>query len=143
MNKWKKIKKIVKNIHFINKAAWIYNGEKLFYQDQNKLAYGSTLIKCKRGTDRMKRIKVECFNFSKWIKQFEGNEVVLDMDIEGAELEVLEKMIKDKTIFIPKNIFCEFHIHKLDIFSQIVKRRYTKRLIRIEEKLKEINNKNN
>jgi FkbM family methyltransferase len=38
---------------------------------------------------------VRCFDFSKWMCDFDVRDAVVKMDIEGAELPVLEKLIVD------------------------------------------------
>lgn len=40
---------------------------------------------------------VPCFDFSEWIHDLDEPEVIVKMDIEGAEVPVLEKLIEDGT----------------------------------------------
>lgn len=46
-------------------------------------------------------------------KKYES--IVLKLDIEGSEYDILEKLIKDKTISLLEKIYCEFHWEKLNL----------------------------
>jgi len=52
---------------------------------------------------------VEAINFSQFLLSFKGKEVYCKMDIEGAEFEVLRKMLKDNTVWIIKHLWVEWH----------------------------------
>jgi len=97
---------------FINKAAWIYDGEVEFGEfPRNE----SSSIKNKKFNFVSAKVrKVPCLNFSKWIEIFRGDYVVVKMNIEGAETDILEKMIADGTIGIIKYMLWEDHYKKLD-----------------------------
>ncbi len=98
------------NHKLINKAVWIYNGEVDFYLESRE-GVGSSIIK-KSNTDR--KIKVPCLDFSKWIiNTFKKEDnIILKMDIEGAEYKVLGKMIKDGSIDYIDKLLVEFHSQK-------------------------------
>ena len=58
---------------------------------------------------------VECIDFSEFLKnniEPESN-VICKMDIEGAEYEVLGKLINDDTITIINSLYVEWHNHLL------------------------------
>lgn len=82
-----------------------------------------------------KSLNVQCIDFSEYIKQNINptDYVICKMDIEGAEYEVLQKMIKDETINIIKELYIEWHSHLLktnyNTFSLI--QEMTKRGIRV------------
>ena len=102
------------NITYISKAVWTKNKAIKFAVDKSGDPLGSTAMKSKTNIwDKFPKITVEAIDFSAWLKQFENDEVIIKMDIEGAEFPVLEKMIKDKTIHIPKIILVEFHPNKV------------------------------
>jgi|694.fasta_scaffold16037_14 FkbM family methyltransferase len=58
-----------------------------------------------------KQIKVDCINFSNYIKtNFNKNDyIVCKMDIEGAEYNILKQMIDDNTLDYIDELFVEFH----------------------------------
>lgn len=107
-----------KDIIYSNKAIWIYDGEIEFYIDttHNK-ASGSTLKKEKKSgkLDLNKPTKYPCIDFSSWVlDNFSKDDfIVLKMDIEGAEYDVLPKMIADGSIHLIDKAYVEFHWDKL------------------------------
>lgn len=58
---------------------------------------------------------VECIDFSEWLKNNieEDSNVICKMDIEGAEYEVLGKLIDDDTLNIINSLYIEWHNHLL------------------------------
>lgn len=54
---------------------------------------------------------VECIDFSNFVSQLDGDFITCKMDIEGAEFDILEKMIADKSILKINKIWIEFHDH--------------------------------
>lgn len=58
-----------------------------------------------------KNVLIDCIDFSNYIlKNFNKNDfIVCKFDIEGAEYDILEKMIKDNTINYINHFFIEFH----------------------------------
>jgi FkbM family methyltransferase len=111
--------RIVENETCFNKAVWIEDGEVEFYLGRAKYEKGGTLFKNKTSgdIDREHPITVESIDFSKWIMDtFDKDDyIILGMDIEGAEYDVLEKMIEDGSInYI--NVACiEWHKKKIGI----------------------------
>lgn len=117
------------NVIFSDMAAWVFDGEIDFAVDDSNTPLGSTLESSKTSIwDNNKHIKVKCFDFSEWIKQFEGDYVIVKMDIEGAEFEVLEKMLKDDTVKIIDKLMCEFHPNKVTNYTTDDKNDLIKRL---------------
>lgn len=103
-----------------SEAAWTDDGFIEFAQDTNLLAYGSTVMKAKENIwNTMPHIKVRCFDFSNWIKQFKNDYLIVKMDIEGAEFPILEKMIKDKTIKLINQLWVEMHPNKVREYTSI------------------------
>jgi FkbM family methyltransferase len=104
----------------INKAIWIKDGILPFYIDKtNNVARGSTLIKNKTSgkLDKENPIFVECIDFSHWIlNTFDRNDcLILKMDIEGAEYDILNKMIVDNSISYINKAYIEFHWKKIGL----------------------------
>lgn len=103
-----------KNIEYIPKAVWVADEPIQFAVDTTETPLGSTVMPGKTNIwDNFGHVEVQGFDFSEWLKQFIDDEVIIKMDIEGAEFPVLEKMIIDKTIFIPKKLMVEFHPNKV------------------------------
>lgn len=94
----------VKNVSILNKAAWLYDGEIEFVQgpiDGGAIGTGSS----------NNSSKIACFNLSTWLGQFQEIDY-LKIDIEGAEVEVIES-IPVETFKKIKNIFVEYHQPKV------------------------------
>lgn len=54
-------------------------------------------------------VEVESFDLSEFVNNLQGDNIFCKMDIEGAEFQVLEKMIENQTILKIKEIWIEFH----------------------------------
>lgn len=96
-------------VKFDRKAAWIEDGE----IDFSVNGIGSTVMEEKDTWDAGEKVRVPCFDFSQWLKQFNGDHVIIKMDIEGAEGPVLTKMIEDGTDSIPELMLIEWHDVKM------------------------------
>ena len=107
----------------VKKAIWVEDCKMSFFpsRDDNQVA-GSLLkekmckIRSNGVTDFVSNywhdeIQVECVDFSTWIKDNlpKGCILTLKLDIEGAEYEVLWKMIKENTIKMVDKLYVEFH----------------------------------
>ena len=97
-------------VKIYNKAVWKENIKKMFYISKSKASWGSSL------TDRFEKddtipIEVECINFSQWVKNnlIKSEYNILKLDIEGAECEVLNKMMDDDTLSYFNNLVGEWH----------------------------------
>ncbi len=110
---WQEIRdrhiKHVKDMQFVNKAAWI--DDSILKFSETDLDLGASVMPEKRGYDTT--IDVQGFDFSQWLKQFSGEEIVIKMNIEGAEYPIMEKMMKDGTDKLVKDIMVEFHSAKM------------------------------
>jgi len=98
------------NITFSNKAVWICDGEIDFYKSSRCRGRANSLFPNPRAKKEVVN-KIECIDFSKWIMgNFEKDDyIILKMDIEGAEQDVLEKMVKDGSIEYINVAYVEFH----------------------------------
>jgi FkbM family methyltransferase len=107
----------ISNHTFINKAVWIRDGKKEFYRSKEFLQAGSTLIKKKKSgeLDKKHPIIVKTIDFSKWISDTFSKDdyIILKMDIEGAEYQVIPKMIKDGTFSYINELWIEWHYTKI------------------------------
>jgi len=110
-----KIKSSIKDnekIKFFNKALWINNGEVSFYE-KTPNSQGNTLSmnKVARDSSTFKKRSVPCIDLSEWItKSFTNKDyIILKLDVEGAEYELVDKMIEDKSFDYVDIFFCEIH----------------------------------
>jgi FkbM family methyltransferase len=80
-------------------AAWVEDGTLLFHEDGSASRIGAY------------GFEVTCFDFSHWLQVYKGtdDEVFVKMDIEGAEVPVLEKMIADGTDALVDELLVEWH----------------------------------
>lgn len=114
------------NIVSHNKAVWTEDGEVNFCQENHFLSESgsptdgtsvvdgwcsriSDLINFEKSQSSWQPIKVESIDFSKWISQFAHDDVWCKMDIEGAEFQVLRKLLRDGKAGIFKTLWVEFH----------------------------------
>lgn len=99
-------------------AAWIEEGTINLFQSTAHEA--STILSGKvehsgwPQIDYGRGILVPSINFSSWLRRtlIGYDEIIIKMDIEGAEYDVLEKMIAEKTIGRVNKLFCEWHIDR-------------------------------
>ncbi len=73
-------------------AAWVNDGTTQFSGagDEATIVQSSSAW---NGTER----PVRCFDFSAWLRRLTSPKVIVKMDIEGAELPILEKVVADGT----------------------------------------------
>jgi len=97
-----------KSIEYINKAVWIKDEQRIFYDEGNESS--SLLIK----KTRLNPVLVECIDLSQWIKKtFNPDDfIVLKMDIEGAEYEIFNKLMEDDTLSYINKLYGELHSRK-------------------------------
>jgi len=131
--------------HF-NKAVCTYNGKITINEEtpvnEPNTGMGSSIISLDKwnpwnGTLRENfktTSEVDCFDFSSAVKKLQGSKILVKMDIEGAEYDVLEKMIEDDTLKFITALFIEFHA---DFFTN--KEEIKQREAKIIEKLRENN----
>ena len=65
-------------------------------------------------------ITVPCIDLSAYIRKLSASydRIVLKLDVEGAEYDILEKMLSEKTIDLIDQLYCEFHIGKMEISQE-------------------------
>lgn len=92
------------------KAIWTTNGILDFYKGWD-LSGSVMKSKTTGNLDKDNPIKVESIDISSWILNTftEDDHIVLKLDIEGAEYDVLEKMIVTGAIKYIKTLYIEFH----------------------------------
>lgn len=93
----------------VQKAVWIKDGFVSFDLDPRVQASHISGI---AGTDFEQKKRVACIDFSAFVGNLPDATIVCSMDIEGAEFEVLRKMIRDGTAERFDVLDIEFH-HRL------------------------------
>lgn len=97
-----------------NQAAWIEDGSKEFAVDQADDPMGSTLMRGKAEIWAKSKVQtMQTFDFTEWVQQFADDYVIVKCDIEGAEFPIFNKMLKDGTIGMINQLWCEFHPNKV------------------------------
>jgi len=102
----------------IQAAVHVRDGEEFFFLDR-EVGYGSSLFKEKTtgGIDTGSPIRVPTVDLSKWLMEntSQNDYIILKLDVEGAEYDILEKMIADGSIRRVRHIFAEWHWHKIHV----------------------------
>jgi FkbM family methyltransferase len=106
-------------VHTLDIAAWTEEGEAEFTLD---IDHSATLCKDNYLWSEYKKddriIKVKTINFSDWIYRLPDKEyVIIKVDIEGAEFDLLEKMIADGTDKMVDEFLIEFHQRMFENFN--------------------------
>lgn len=87
---------------------------------------GATILVDKKNYDAYKDDDyelVECVDISKFIKDNFSidDHIILKLDIEGAEYQVIEKLLNDNTFSYIKKLYMEWHTYWLQNYSDIEK----------------------
>jgi len=127
----------LKNHTFHRKAIWIYDGRIDFYLSNTNLGNGSSLLKTKKTgyLDKKNPIGIQCIDFSQWIKKHfqKEDDIILKLDIEGAEYEVLNKMIEDDTLCYINELMISWHWYR---FSDMTHEQHNAFLEKLKKNLK-------
>jgi FkbM family methyltransferase len=86
--------------------------------DPVRLADGSTLFKSKKNVDPTRFITVEQINFIRFIEDLNEDIGVIKIDIEGAEIPVLEGLLRSPALTRIEYVFVETHEFKLPALYQ-------------------------
>ena len=113
----------IENHVLIPSGVWIEDGLMHFYQDilDSRKAGGSMMQdKFSSNLDKEHPITISTVDFSQWlIHNFNMNdEVIVKMDIEGAEYQVIPKMFDDNTLQYIDKLMIEWHWKKLKGFQK-------------------------
>lgn len=96
-------------------AVWTEDGTRDFYLDPVD-GDGSSLLRDKRtgALDRDHPIQIATVDLSAWIGQ-QGDDVILKLDVEGAEYAVIDKMLSDGTARYVRELLIEWHWAKVGV----------------------------
>jgi FkbM family methyltransferase len=104
----------------INKAVWTKDEQIEFFLSKTnpEKVQGSTIYRDKitGNIDKDCPVKAEAIDFSKWLDNtvHPDDYVVVKMNIEGAEYDVIPKMIKDLTINLIDELYIRWHWNKIN-----------------------------
>ena len=109
-------------VNLDNKALWTNDGEITFYVSRRHSGKANSVYHNKRAGKGEQTRSVPCIDFSKWLSNNfnEDDYIILKMDIEGAEYEVIPKLLKDGTINLIDVIYLEWHSCRVDDNKWIV-----------------------
>lgn len=110
------------NVTLHKKAIWVENGSQMFNCEDNDATnspkvnsvskldgWGSCLSTIESSHTFGEQILVETVDFSEFVNKFKDCDVYCKLDIEGAEFEVLRKLINTGNISIIKELWVEWH----------------------------------
>ena len=97
-----------------NSAVWVSDELKTFHLSE-EYTDGSSLLDSLNNLRKEHSINIPCFDLSSWLAEsFDKDDyIILKLDIEGAEYEVLNKMIDDGTINLINEFWGEWHDMKI------------------------------
>jgi len=103
------------NVTIHNKAAWIHDDTIKFHLS-TAFSDGSSIYKEKVSGGVSENIyqTVDCRDIADYIKQLDGWEIILKLDVEGAEYEILDHMIKQNVMHKVSEFHGEWHPLKID-----------------------------
>jgi FkbM family methyltransferase len=98
------------SVQICNAAVYIKDGT-INFNICPAFTDGSSILDTLNDNHKATKIEVPCFDLSSWIADSFTPEdyIILKLDIEGAEYEVLNKLIKDKTINLINELWGEWH----------------------------------
>jgi len=105
-----------KNMTILNKAIWTHDGTIEFYLAEETLS-SSILENKKTGGLSKTPTRVDSVDFGQWLKRnfSKDDYIFVKFDIEGAEYDVLDKMLSDGSIAYVDKLYIEFHNVKVDV----------------------------
>jgi len=101
-------------VNIQNSAVWINNEVKKFHLSE-EYTDGSSLLNSLNNLRDDHFLNIPCFDLSSWIADTfnEDDYIILKLDIEGAEYEVLNKLIDDGNIHLINELWGEWHDMKI------------------------------
>jgi len=119
------------DIKFFNQALSTYNGyiDVMIHKQRSKhtgelvnTGQGTTILSAnefknpeEKAEKIVEQIKTPCIDFAQWIERNTSpeDEIIIKLDIEGAEYNVLEKILKSDYLDRIKKIYVEWHSYAL------------------------------
>ena len=107
------------NVHLFQKGVWDKNETVTLYhhknQTKNELAFtvGSSIKRDKINVTATKTSTIEVVDLIEFMQSLNKKITVIKLDVEGAETEILEKIITTKTYLLFDNLYTETHETKI------------------------------
>jgi hypothetical protein len=109
------------NIH--REAAWIIDGEMLFYVNHDQRVQGASIHRNKitGHLDKNNPAKIKCIDFGAWLSgSFSRNDnIIVKSNIEGAEYDLFGQMMNDGTIEYIRRLYLKRHSRKIGMSDTI------------------------
>jgi len=108
-----------KNITCINKGVWDKDSHILLYKHQemkkNEVSFttGSSIVADKKNVDASTSYKIEVIDLINFIRQLNKKVDLVKVDIEGAEIEILKKIITEDAHSLFNTMYVETHETKI------------------------------
>ena len=110
----------IKNVKVNKVAVWTHTGKVTFSRYEKNLEGGSVECLMSEGycsdpsSDGYRahdnKIDVDCIDISELLENYDNDDyIVVKMDVEGAEFDILRKILSDKTICKINDLYVEFH----------------------------------
>lgn len=103
-------------IKLLKKAVWVKNEKLTFHIAGRDDAAGIADL---TGHTEPKEVTVQAIDFSKFVADLPEANIICSMDIEGAEYQVLDKMIEDGTINRISILDIEFHHRFMNDYTEV------------------------
>lgn len=113
-------------VEIIEMAAWVGEGVLPLYLGH---PLSSTLLAGKVALEEYpeyvvtyeKSVDVSTFDTGQWLREHvsEADDVIVKMDIEGAEYQVLQRLLDGGEIDLIKELRCEFHVERFPAFEAV------------------------
>ncbi|UCC74119.1 MAG: FkbM family methyltransferase [Gemmatimonadota bacterium] len=96
-------------------AAWTCDGVAPLYVSRLYAGEGSTLLaeKTTGAIDRAAPVEVPTVDFAAWLRPFARQDVVLKMNVEGAEYALIDHLAARRALGIPRVIYLSLHTAKV------------------------------
>lgn len=107
---WQAISEHYPDIHFWQKAVYTYNGEITYYQRPHAAPLGSTIMEAKIQNDERQEITVPCVDV---LDILPDSPFCLKIDAEGAEYDILERIITEGRGELIDRLYVEWHDSKM------------------------------
>jgi FkbM family methyltransferase len=105
-------------------AAWTYDGIINLFgsgaSEASTVVAGKVEVNGWPQIDYSQAERVPCFDFSAWLMRTFTlqDSVTVKMDIEGAEYDLLDKMIADRSLLLVSELICEWHYDRYPGISE-------------------------
>jgi FkbM family methyltransferase len=106
---WQAIETHYPQIKFFNEAVYTKNGKTEYYKRPADLPLGSTLMKSKIQDAEHEKVEVACVDILDLLTE----KCCLKLDAEGAEYDILERVIESGKADLIDRLYIEWHDSKM------------------------------